>query len=496
MTTNVKTPTGMSEAQKGIGMIVCLATIVLAVLDQNIVSAAAVPIVRELDPVHGMERMPWLISAFALASTAALPLYGKLCDVLGAKRVFIGAVGVFLAGSALCGIAQDMGQLIAFRALQGIGGGGLMSVTMVVIARIKEGEAGGSGRGGSMGGIFAGVGMSVGPFIGGLFADAGNWRWIFYINIPLGVLIIAAAALVLRFPRHSSAHKVDFLGAGLAAAFASGLLLITEWGGDEYAWSSPVVLGLIAATLAMLGLFIWRQAVAAEPILPLKLFTIRVVRLGFAVQGLVGLAMMGSIVYVMTYLMVARGVASSSAGTFMIPMAIGLTAVGLLSGRLAAKGWSTRTFLVSGSLFNTVALLLLGMSGTGTSLWAIRGEMLLIGIGFGQLIGILIMAVQDAAPREHLGVATTGVRFFQTLGGSLGAAIFGSVMVRLYSAEVPGTSINGIARLAGDARDHAVASFVSAVDAVFFTAAAVCLLTALIALRFPTPKPAEPVLAA
>lgn len=493
MTTNANTAAGTTKARKGLGMLVCLATIVLAILDQNIVSAATVPIVGDLDPVGGMERMPWLISAFALAATAALPLYGKLCDVLGAKTVFLGAVAIFLAGSILCGVSQDMGQLIAFRALQGVGGGGLMSVTMVVIARLKEGEPGGASKGGAVGGIFAGFGMAVGPFVGGLFADAGNWRWIFYINIPLGVLIIIGGALLFRFPRHSTAHRVDFLGAALAAAFASGLLLITEWGGKDYAWGSPVILGLIAAVVVLLGLFLWRQATAAEPILPLKLFSIRIVRTAFAVQGLVGLAMMGSIVYVMTYLMIARGVASTSAGLFMIPMAIGLTVVGLFSGRL---GWSARTSLVAGSLINATALVLLGLSTMGTSLWAVCGEMLLLGAGFGLLIGLLISAVQDAAPREHLGVATTGIRFFQSLGGAIGAAVFGSIMVRLYAADVPGTSINGIAKLSGAARDHALTSFVSSVDTVFLIAAGICALTALIAATLPTAKPVPAVLAA
>lgn len=471
---------GMTEKQKRLGMIVCLATIVLAILDQNIVSAATVPIVRELDPVHGVERMPWLVSAFALASTAALPLYGKLSDVYGAKRVFLGAVSVFMLGSALCGTAQDMGQLIAFRAVQGIGGGGLMSVTMVVIARIKEGEKGGQAKGGSMGGIFAGIGMAVGPLIGGLFADAGNWRWIFYVNLPLGILIVTVGALVLRFPKHATGHRIDYLGAALAAAFASGLLLVTEWGGTAYAWNSPQILGLGFAVAGVLALFLWRQATAAEPILPLGLFRIRAIALGFAVQGLVGFAMMGAIMYAMTYLQVARGITSTSSGAFLIPFAAGLAVVGVVSGRL---GWEVRTFMVSGTAIAATAMGLLALTTVDTSLWAIRGELLLLGAGFGQMLGMLIVAVQQAAPRENLGVATTGLRFFQTLGGALGAAAFGSLLFRLYDADVPGTPVAAIATLAPPAQAAAIASFVSAVDVVFACGGAVLLVALVLATR-------------
>ncbi|MEV0650503.1 MFS transporter [Phytomonospora sp. NPDC050363] len=475
----------MTDKQKRIGMFVCLATIVLAVLDTNIVSAATVPIVGELDPLHGVEHMPWLVSAFALASTAALPLYGKLCDVFGAKRVFLGAVGVFMLGSALSGAAQDMEQLIAFRAVQGVGGGGLMSVTMVVIARIRAGEKDGGAKGGSMGGLFAGLGMAVGPMIGGLFADAGNWRWVFYINLPLGALIITAGAIVLRFPRHSTAHRIDYLGAALAAAFASGLLLITEWGGSAYTWASPQILGLGAAVVLALALFVWRQATAAEPILPLALFRIRAVALGFALQGLVGVAMVGAIMYVMTYLQVARGIGSTSAGAFLIPFAFGLAVVGLITGRLA---WPVRTFMITGTGTAAVAMALLALTSVDTSLWTIRAEMLLLGAGFGQLLGMLIVAVQQAAPPQHLGVATTGIRFFQTLGGALGAAVFGSLLFRLYAADVPGTPIAAIDGLDPIARVHAIGAFVSAVDVVFAIGAGILLLALVLATRLRTPE--------
>ncbi|WP_230210261.1 MFS transporter [Streptomyces kaniharaensis] len=489
----------MTPAQRKLGMLLCLVTIVLAVLDTNIVSAATVPIVRELDPVHGIDRLPWLVSAFALAATALLPLYGKLCDVYGAKRVLLGAVGTFLLGSALCGAAQSMGQLIAFRALQGVGGGGLMSVTMVVIAHLKDPEERGAGKGGAMGGIVAGLGMAVGPLVGALFTDHVSWRWIFYVNLPLGLIVLVGAALVIKLPPAAGRRGLDFPGAALAAAFATGLLLVTEWGGKDYAWTSPVVLGIAVGTLAALGLFLWRQATAADPVLPLSLFRIPLVRLGFAVQGLAGMGMTGAIMYVMLYLQIARGIAPTSASLYLIPMAAGMTAIGLLVGRLTARGHAPRTFLVAGAGCAALALALLGLSGPDTGLWAVGAELGLLGAGFGQLIGQLITLVQEAAPRHQLGVATTGIRFFQTLGSAVGAALFGTVLARVFAAGEPGRPLGAVRALTGAAREHAVRSFTDAVDVVFLSASGVMALVLLLALRLrPTEAevPEPPVLAA
>ncbi|MGW3090849.1 MFS transporter [Streptomyces sp. NPDC001108] len=482
-------PTVMTDRQRTIGFVLCVATILLAVLDTNIVSAATVPIVRDLDPVHGIDKIPWLIAAYQLAATAALPLYGKLCDVLGAKQVFIGAVASFLAGSALCGMAGSMGWLIAARALQGVGGGGLMSVTMVVLRELKDPakEDGGSGgKGGSIGGIVAGAGMALGPWLGGTLADHADWRWIFYVNLPVGLVVLAAAVRVLRLPARTTRRAIDFLGAGLAAAFSTMLLLVTEWGGKEYAWTSPQVVGLVLASVAALALFVRRQATAAEPVLPLGLFRIRGIRYGFAVQGLVGAAMMGSMVYVMIYLQVVRGIAASSAGLYLVPMAIGMAGIGLLSDRLTTAGWSQKAFVVSGTVSASAALALLATLSVDTSLWTVRAALLLMGIGFGQLVGQLIQLVQDIAPAEQLGVATTGVRFFQTLGGALGAALFGTVLSRVYAAHGPGGMTSGIGRLTGDARRQALDAFVTSTNVVFWTATGLMLLAAVLATRLPS----------
>ncbi|MFI6245287.1 MFS transporter [Streptomyces sp. NPDC051016] len=461
----------MTETQRKIGMLVCLATIVLAVLDMQIVSAATVPIVRDLDPEHGIDRIPWLVSAYALAAAALLPLYGKLCDVLGAKRVLLGAVATFLAGSALCGAAQSIEELIAARAVQGVGAGGLMSVTMVVLAELQgpRQKSGGAG----MGGVVAGGGMALGPWVGGLLSDHADWRWVFYINLPLGLLVLAVGAVVIRLPRHPVKRLIDYPGAALAALFSTALLLLTEWGGKKYAWSSPEIAGLLAVCVAALVLFLRRQRTAPEPILPLSMFRVPELRWGFVVQGLMGAAMTGAIYYVLLYVQIVRNVPSSSAGLFLLPLALGMSVTGVVASRLAERGWSERTFVIGGAAVSCAGFLLLATTGTDTSLWLLRAELLVMGVGFGQLLGQLIQLVQEAAPPHQLGVATTSIRFFQTLGTALGAALFGTIITRLHGTP------HLTATAAG--RD----SYVSATDTVFLCAAGLMALCVLVAVRLP-----------
>jgi EmrB/QacA subfamily drug resistance transporter len=478
----------MTKYQRLVGMLLCLFTIVLAILDQNIVSSAIVPIVADLDPVHGVEHVAWLVAAFALAATIVLPLYGRLTDAFGAKPVWLSAVGVFLLGSVLCGMAQSMAQLIAFRAVQGIGAGGLMSVTMVVLANLTE-PGGNRGKGAGMGGLFAGVGMAIGPFIGGLFADHGHWRGIFYINIPLGLIVIVGGLFVIRIPRFTRHTDLDLPGAALAGAFAAGLLLVCEWGGQRYTWTSPTILGLIAATAVSLVLFVWRESVAAHPVLPLSLLRDRTIRGSYVIQLLIGAAMIGAMVHLMLYLQVARNVGASDSGLYLAFMALGLTVSGMADSRLRL---ATRSALLVGTACAAAAIGAIVLCvHFDSSLWAIRGALVLLGLGFGQLIGRLIIVVQDAAPAHQLGVATTGIRFFQSLGTAAGAAVLGSVLGRVYESHT-GTHLSATA-IATQPGAHA--GFVTGIEVVFAIAGVIVLLALLMAARLHPVEHTEPAVA-
>ncbi|MDR7278405.1 MFS transporter [Catenuloplanes atrovinosus] len=458
-----------------------LCTVLLAVLDQNIVAAASLPIVTDLDPTHGLDRLPWLVSAYALASAAALPLYGKLCDTAGTKRVFLAAVAVFLLGSVLCGAATNMAWLIAFRALQGIGGGGLMSVTMVLMAELTEpGER--AGRGAGIGGLVAGVGLVAGPLAGGQLADHLGWRWIFYVNVPLGLAILAVVALAAPTSARHRPHRIDYLGAALAALLACAVLLITDWGGDRYAWTSGPILALAALTAALLGLFLWRQRAAAEPILPLSLFRNPTFRVAMPVQALVGFGMIGAVVYTLLYLQVARDVPAGSSGLHLIPLALGMTVSGIAGGR-AATG--DRAPLLCGLTATTVAIALFGLLGTDTPYPLIWGVLALLGAGLGQVVGRLITITQQAVDARHLGVATTAIRFAQTLGGALGAALSGTILVQRFAAGSPTTDPAAIPALPPADRLAALQAFVSAIDTVFLTAGVVMAASVALALLFP-----------
>jgi EmrB/QacA subfamily drug resistance transporter len=488
----------MNDRQKRLATIGCMVTIALAILDQNIVSTASVAIVSDLDPLHGLARLPWLISVYALAATAALPLYGKLCDVYGAKYVYLGAVATFLTGSALCGLSGNMTELIVFRAVQGLGGGGLMSVTMVVIAHLAPPEE--RAEKGGMGGIVAGLGLVAGPLIGGLFTDHLNWRWIFYVNLPLGLFVLVSGAKALHLSDGGRRHRIDYPGAALVAAAAVVLLLVTEWGGKDYAWGSPTILTLMAVDAALVVAFVWRQMTAAEPILPLGLFRDPTVRTALPLQFLSafgGLA--GPIVYTMIYLQAARGVEATDAGLYLIPMAIGMTLSGLVSGRLVTRGFSVKAFLVAGTAITALAVGLLGLLRADTAMGVLWGDLFLLGVGLGQVVGTVVMVVQNAVPMSLLGTATTSIRFAQTLGSAFGTAIFGVILDRVVTSHLPGgpvaTGGAALRALPEPARRHVVDALVSGIDTVFLTAAGVMtvalLLTATLKVRpTPTPTPA------
>ncbi|MFF2080543.1 MFS transporter [Kitasatospora sp. NPDC058162] len=424
----------MSRRHVVIAVAGCFATLLLGLLDQNIVSAVSWTMVKELDPLHGVDHLPWLLTAYTLADCIVLPLYGKLADVHGAKRVYLFSLGIFLAGSVLCGLAQNLPELIAFRAVQGVGGGGLMSVTMVVLGLLtRPGEAAaaeGSGKAG-MGGIMVGLGIVLGPAAGGLVANHLNWRWAFYLNIPLGVAAFVTSVLLVRLPVTPVRRRIDFLGAGLIAAAASALLMISQWGGKDYAWTSPTIEGLGAAAIVLLAAFTWRQTTAAEPIFTPALLRNPVFRVMVPLGFFGGIGLAGSVAYLAGYLQEARGLTPAGAGLLFFPMAVGMIIVGALSGKAMVRmAGRYRYQLLAGHLLVAAAMVVFTGLGTDTPLWFLGFGLFLLGLGLGLCLGIGLMITQSAVAPEHLGVATTSVRFAQQLGASAGLAMFGTVLNR------------------------------------------------------------------
>jgi len=418
-----------------------LLALIIAMLDQTVVSTALPRIVGDLG---GVTHLSWVVTSYVLASTVTTPLYGKLGDLYGRKRWLMIAIVIFLAGSALSGLSHTMDQLIMFRALQGLGAGGLMVGVIATIGDLVSPRE----RGQYMGYMMASMmlAMIAGPLVGGYITDSLSWRWIFYINMPIGGAALIYLFLTLHLPYKKVQHKIDYLGAGLLAVAATAITLLTTWGGTQYAWGSGQILGLGALAIISVGLFLYTETRAAEPVLPLHVFRNRNFSVATGMSFLLGMAMLGALTFLPLYQQTVQHLSAVGSGLMLIPMMLGVTTTSLIGGFVMTKTGRYRFMpIVGGAIMSVAMILLTGLSAT-TSLFQAGVYYVILGVGMGFLMQITSVIVQNSVQPKDIGVASSSRTFFQQIGGSIGVAMFGAIFARRLvdslTARVPGAHLN------------------------------------------------------
>jgi EmrB/QacA subfamily drug resistance transporter len=418
----------------------------LAALDQTIVSTALPTIVSDL---HGLSHYSWVVTSYLLASTISQPIYGKLGDLYGRKRIFQAAIAIFLIGSALCGLSQNIIELTCFRGLQGLGAGGLMVTALAIIGDVVPPRERGRYQG-YMGGVFA-VASVIGPLIGGFLTQhasssvAAGWRWVFYVNLPVGAVALAVIAIVLQSdPTERKSHRIDYEGAAALTLGAGALTLALTWGGTQYPWGSWEVIAAFLAGVAGVLAFIAIEHRAVEPLIPLRLFRNGIFRVSTAMSFLVGAALFGTIIYVSLYLQVVHGTSPTSAGLKLLPLMGGVLTTSIFGGRTISRIGRYRMFPIVGTAVISAGMFLLSQVGVTSGYLIVALAMLVLGLGLGLVMPVLVLAVQNAVPRPDMGVATAGSIFFRSIGGSFGVAVFGTIFANrlgfFVSRDVPASA--------------------------------------------------------